>query len=218
MIALKIIGISFAVIILIITVILLSRAKLIMGYTEKKGFEIYFGFWFLKFKIKAKDKKKKKKSGRFAEAFKKRLGLDVFDTEELKNALKEGGISAKITQIAAIIMLFAERIKWFLSKLRGDKLCITAVCGGDSADAAIEYGLVCATVYPLSTFVLDKLNLKKNAESIKIGCDFDGDSYFEFQFVISVKIYHLLKVAVDCLSDLAVIAEKAEVLQNERRD
>ncbi len=217
MIALKIIGISFAVIALLITVILISRAKLIIGYTEKSGFGIYFGFWFFRFKIKAKDKKNKK-SGRFAEAFKKRLGLDVFDTEELKNALKEGSISVKITQIAAVIMLFAERIKWFLSKLRGDKLDVTVVCGGDSADAAIEYGLVCATVYPLSSFVFDKLNLKKNAESIKIGCDFDGDPYFEFKFVISVKICHLLKAAIDCLNDLTAIAQKAEVLQNEHRD
>ncbi len=218
MIALKIIGISFAVIALLIIVILISRAKLIIGCNEENGLEVFFGIWFLKFKVKTKEKKKKKKSGRFANAFKKRLGLDVFDSEELKNALKEGGLSAKIAQIAAVIMLFAERIKWFLSKLRGDEICVKAVCGGDSADAAIEYGLVCATVYPLSAFILDKLNLKKNAENIYIGCNFDGESYFEFKFVVSVKIYHLLKVAADCLNDLAVVAQKAEVLQDEHRN
>ncbi len=219
MIALKIIGITLAVIAVLVFALLISRAKMIVRYTEEDKLELYFGFWFLKFKIKAKEKNetKKKKSGIFIQSFKKRLGLDIFDSEELKNALKEGGLSARISQIAAVVILFLERIKWLISKLRADKLGFTVVCGGDSAHAAIEYGLVCSAVYPFSAFLTNNFNFKKNAEDIKIGCDFDGESFFEFNFGISVRIFHLLKVAVDCLKDISTIAEKAEVLQNERR-
>lgn len=220
MIVLKIIGIILAVIIGLILLILISRIKLLISYTQEKGFRIGFGFWFLRFwknnEEEPKAEKKEKKPSKFAQSLKKRLGLDAFDTEELKKGFSEGSLSEKITQIAAIVMLFFERIKWLFSKIRADKFRILAVCGGDSADAAIEYGIACATVYPLSAYISDNLSFKKNAQDIQLKCNFDGDAYFEFDLTLSVRIYYILKTAIGCLKDLAVIAEKAEVLDNER--
>lgn len=233
MIVLKIIGITLAAIILLIVLILLLRAKVIICYNKEKGFRVGFGVAFLKFMPKSKDKapkneetpkedtaeekpKKEKKKSKLVEKIKKRLGLDVFDFEELKNYFQEGKLSDKIAQIVAIVMLFFDRIKWLFAQLRVDRLGINAVCGGDSAEAALEYGLVCATVYPLSGFITNNINIKKKAENIQIGCDFDGEAYLEFDLTISVKIYHIFKLAIDCLKDLAVIAEKAEVFNNER--
>ena len=220
MIVLKIIGIILAVIIGLIALILISRIKLLISYTQEKGFRIGFGFWFLRFWKKKEEEpkaeKKEKKPSKFAQSFKKRLGLDAFDTEELKDSFSEGSLSEKITQIAAIVMLFFERIKWLFSKIRADKFRILAVCGGDSADAAIEYGVACATVYPLSAYISDNLSFKKNAQDIQLKCNFDGDAYFEFDLTLSVRIYYILKTAIGCLKDLAIIAEQAEVLDNER--
>lgn len=220
MIVLKIIGIILAVIIALIALFMISRIKLLISYTQEKGFRIGFGFWFFRFWKKKEEEpkaeKKEKKPSKFAQSLKKRLGLDAFDTEELKEGFSEGSLSEKITQIAAIVMLFFERIKWLFSKIRADKFRILAVCGGDSADAAIEYGVACATVYPLSAYISDNLNFKKNAQDIQLKCNFDGDAYFEFDLTLSVRIYYILKTAIGCLKDLAVIAEKAEVLDNER--
>ena len=221
MIVLKIIGIILAVIIALIALFMISRIKLLISYTQEKGFRIGFGFWFLRFwksneEKEPKAEKKEKKPSKFAQSLKKRLGLDAFDTEELKKGFSEGSLSEKITQIAAIVMLFFERIKWLFSKIRADKFRILAVCGGDSADAAIEYGVACATVYPLSAYISDNLNFKKNAQDIQLKCNFDGDAYFEFDLTLSVRIYYILKTAIGCLKDLAIIAEKAEVLDNER--
>ena len=223
MIVLKIIGIILAVIIALIALFMISRIKLLISYTQEKGFRIGFGFWFFKFWKKKEEEpkaeksdKKEKKPSKFAQSLKKRLGLDAFDTEELKEGFSEGSLSEKITQIAAIVMLFFERIKWLFSKIRADKFRILAVCGGDSADAAIEYGVACATVYPLSAYISDNLNFKKNAQDIQLKCNFDGDAYFEFDLTLSVRIYYILKTAIGCLKDLAVIAEQAEVLDNER--
>lgn len=220
MIVLKIIGIILAVIIALIALFMISRIKLLISYTQEKGFRIGFGFWFFRFWKKKEEEpkaeKKEKKPSKFAQSLKKRLGLDAFDTEELKEGFSEGSLSEKITQIAAIVMLFFERIKWLFSKIRADKFRILAVCGGDSADAAIEYGVACATVYPLSAYISDNLNFKKNAQDIQLKCNFNGDAYFEFDLTLSVRIYYILKTAIGCLKDLAVIAEKAEVLDNER--
>ena len=221
MIVLKIIGIILAVIIGLIALLLISRIKLLISYTQEKGFRIGFGFWFFRFwksneEEEPKAEKKEKKPSKFAQSLKKRLGLDAFDTEELKEGFSEGSLSEKITQIAAIVILFFERIKWLFSKIRADKFRILAVCGGDSADAAIEYGVACATVYPLSAYISDNLSFKKNAQDIQLKCNFDGDAYFEFDLTLSVRIYYILKTAIGCLKDLAVIAEKAEVLDNER--
>ena len=156
MIVLKIIGIILAVLIALIALILVSRAKLLISYTQEKGFRIGFGIWFLRFwrkdekkPKKKKSEKKEKKPSKFAASFKKRLGLDAFDTDEIKKDFSEGSISEKITELAAVVMLFFGRIKWLFSKIRADKLKILAVCGGDSADAAIEYGVACGRSIPI---------------------------------------------------------------------
>lgn len=216
MVVLKIIGIILATIILLIGLILLVKTKLFVSFSKEKGFDVGFRVLFFKKTLTAK-KHKAKKQSRLGQKIKQWLGLDVFDKEELKKDVENGTISETVTQIITIVMLFFDRIKWLLSKLRVDKLKINAVCGGDSAEAAMEYGLVCASVYPLTAFVTNNINIKKNAEEISIFCNFDGETYLEFDLKISVRNFHLLKAALGCLTDLAVIAQQTEDLNNERR-
>ena len=215
MIVLKIIGIVLATIILLIALVLRLRTKMFVSFSNENGFDCGFKFLFFKRTLKGKDNKAKQ--SKLIRKIKQQLGFDIFDKEELKNNINNGSISETITQIITIVMLFFERIKWLLSKLRVDKLKISAVCGGDSAEAAMEYGLVCASVYPLTAFITNNINIKKNAEEISIFCNFDGETYLEFDLKTSVTNYQFLKVALGCLTDLAVIAQYTEDMNNERR-
>lgn len=223
MIVLKIIGIALAVLVLFIGILLCLRLKLFLGYKKEKGFSFRIGILFLKFggqkKKKAPEKKeltdsasapkKEKKKSRFIEKLKKKFGLDFLDNEDLKQNVEEKGISNLVNKIVTIITLLLGQIKWLLSKFRLEKLRIFAVCSGDdAADAAMDYGLVCSTVYPIVGYIMANVNAKDNAEEILIGCDFDGNTDFEFDFNVSVRIFYIVSALLRSMSNMAAAAEQ----------
>ncbi len=218
MIALKIIGISLAVILGLILLLLLLipclRLKLKLTYGDDGKVRYKIKVLCFSFGGKEKQKKKKKKESRFGKKIKKLFGLDVFDNQD-KTA---NGVSEKVGAAVALITVFAGQIKFIFSKLRLDKLGLLIVCGdGDAADAAMNYGLVCASVYPLIGYLTANINTKKDAEKVRIGCDFDGDSRIEFDIIISVRIYCLLSAFMNAMGDMTNTGEKNTEVTNEQR-
>lgn len=210
MVVLEIIGIALAVILGLIILTMLLRLKFVIEFSEEK--KLRFRMKILCFSFGGKNKKKNKKPSRLAQRLKKKFGLDVFDSEEFKRDVEQGILSDKVSRIVTLVMLFAGQIKWLFSKLRLDKLALLIICGGgDAADAAMEYGLICASVYPMAGYLTANINAKKDAEDIRIGCDFDGEARLEFKLIISIRIYNLLIAVLRALSDLATAAEKTEV-------
>lgn len=206
MIALKIIGIALAVIVLLIALILALRIKVMIGYSPENKFRFRIKILCFTFGGKKKNKQDKKPS-RFSQWIKKKLGTEPPEDDEETDKQKKS-ISDKVTKIVTFITVFIDEFKWLFTKMRLDKLRILAVCsGGDASDAAMDYGLVCATVYPLVAYVTGNINTKNNAEEVQIGCDFDGNGYFEFDIHISIRTIHLLRAAMRALSDLADVAE-----------
>ncbi len=205
MIVLKIIGIVLAVIVLLIALILALRVKVMIGYSPENKFR--FRIKILCFTFGGKKKKKKdKKPSRVSLWIKKKLGTEP--PEESEEDKQKKSISDKVTKVVTFVTIFVDEFKWLFSKMRLDKLKIFAVCsGGDASDAAMDYGLVCATVYPLIAYITGNVNTKKNAEEVQIGCDFDGNGYFEFDIHISIRTIHLLRAAIRALGDLADVAE-----------
>lgn len=224
MIALKIIGIALAVIAVFIGIVLCLRIKLMLGYDKDNGFSFRVGVLCFKFggkKKKPSEKKKeeqekapseqkpKKKPNRFIQKLKNKLGLDFLDNEDIKQNVEEKGVSSLVNKIATVITLLLGQIKWLLSKFRLDKLRIFAICSGDdAADAAMDYGLVCSTVYPLVGYIMANVNAKENAEEIQIGCDFDGNTDFEFELYVSVRTIYIVKALMRSMSNMASAAEK----------
>ena len=184
--------------------------KLVIEFSEEN--KLIFRIKILCFSFGGKKKRKNKKPSKLTQKLKKRFGLDVFDSEEFKKDIEQGILSDKVNRIVALVMLFAGQIKWLFSKLRLDKLALFIICGGDdAADAAMEYGLICASVYPMAGYITANINAKKDAEDIRIGCDFDGEAKLEFKLIISIRIYNLLIAALRALGDMAIAAEKTEV-------
>lgn len=217
MVALKIIGISLAVILGLIVLLLLLipclRLRLCLTYGQDGRLRYKIKVLCFSFGGKKKAKKKKKES-KIGKKIKKLFGLEVFDNQD-KTA---SGVSEKVGTAVALITVFAGQIKFIFSKLRLEKLGLLIICGdGDAADAAMDYGLVCASVYPLVGYLTASINTKKGAENVRIGCDFDGDSKIEFDIRISVRIRHLLSAFINAMGDMAEISENSTEVTNEQR-
>ncbi len=211
MVALKITAISLgailAFIILALIFISLLRLKLILTYGEDGKINFKVKVLCFTFGGKSKKPKKKKKPSKLAQRLKKRFGLDIFDDQDGAKA----PISEKVNYIVALIMIFAGQIKFIFSKLRLDRLYALIICGdGDAADAAMNYGLACAAVYPMVGYLTANVNTKKGAEEVRIGCDFDGLSRLEFQLIISIKIYNLIFAAAGAMNDMTALAERTD--------
>ncbi len=222
MIALKIIGITLSVILLLLILILILKVRFIINF--KKGESVKFAIGFLCFKFGNKEKKpkeeqnqapeKEKKPNKFVERLKKKLGLDI----DLKEDAQNGDISDSVNKIITLLTLLSSQLKWLVKKLRIDVLRILIICGGgDAADTAMDYGTVCAVVYPFFGYVTENLNLKKDAEELNIGCDFEGESHFEFDITVSVRIFYIVKAALSGLLDMAENARLIEEATNEQQ-
>lgn len=201
MIVLKIIGVILAAIPALILIFLLLRVKIMFSYTPENEPKLYIKLLFFTFGKKKKDPKKDnktKKPSKILLKIQKRLGIDVFASgEALKQNVDESGISGTAEKVATVISLLAGQIFWLLKRFRLDKLRILAVCGGgDAADAAMDYGLVCAAVYPLAGYLTSNIRTAKNADDVQIVCDFDGDPHFEFDLFVSVRIIHLVRAVL----------------------
>lgn len=232
MIVLKIIGITLGVILALLILALALNIKLILGFTkdsEPKFLVKVLCFTFGKRKKpkteqqvskepKEPKKAKEKKPNKFLEKLKKKFGLDFLGSEDFKQNVDEAGISGVVSKVVAIVTMLAGQLKWLLAKFRLDKLKIIAVCsGGDAADAAMDYGLVCASVYPLVGYLTANINKKKDAEEVAIGCDFDGNSYFDFELIVSVRTIHIVRALIRSMSDMAEIAENMEANNEQQR-
>lgn len=217
--ALKIIGFVLAVIALLVFTLLMIRAKLILSYSPQSGFKFRAKYLFFTFGQKKKTKKKKKnaKESKFAQWLKKKLGFELpEESQELRQDPEKKGIYDKVTTVVTLVTLLADEFIWLFKKLRLDKLRVLAICSGDDAsDTAMDYGLVCAIVYPMVGYLTANINAKKNAEEVQIGCDFDGNTHFEFELAVSIKTIHLLRAVLRGLKDFSEIA--AETTEEAKR-
>lgn len=203
MVILKIVGILLLVLIALICIILSLRLKLIFDYSTKSEPKFYIGVLFFKFRINKKDKpKKEKKESKFVSKIKKILRIDVLsDGDSLKHNAEETGISNTVNKVITAVSLIAGEAVWLLKRFKLHKLRFIAVCGGgDAADAAMDYGLVCSLVYPFAGYIDASLKTKKNAQDIRIYCDFENDSSFDFYIFLSVRIFHIIRALLRNLS------------------
>lgn len=211
MIFLKILGITLAVIVILIIILLLSRAKIIIGYAPDTGilFRIKYLFFTLYDNKKPKKKKdNKKKRFDISAILKKKLGLEL-DDESLSDEEKaKKSIYEKVSTVVLLVTVLSDEFVWLFKRLRLDRLHVIAICSGDdAAESATDYGLVCAAVYPLVGYLMGNINAKKGAEDVQIGCDFDGNGYFECEITVSVRLMFIIRTLIKSLGDLMEVAQ-----------
>lgn len=191
MLAVKIILIALCALFLLITAILLLDLKLIFAFDTNGRLELNASL--LSYRLY--DIKSKKPSSKFGRYLKRIFGIEALtDTEEIKKDAQESGVSDTVTRLITILSLLAGQIAWLLKRVRVKKLHLLAICGGgDAADAAMDYGLVCAAVYPFVGYLETSTQLSDKANDVQVGCDFENEPHFETEIIVKIRLFHVLR-------------------------
>ena len=122
-------------------------------------------------------------------------GLDKISVDVLKGKVKTGGVSVTVEETARILLSLLGELRGILKYCVAKKLYIDVICTADDpADAATNFGLCSAFVYPVAGFLKSELGrVSKRGESITVRCDFEGtEDTFDYHLVIRVRVFRLL--------------------------
>ncbi len=203
------------VVIVLIGAFLLLPIHIIFGNSQG---EFRFVVKIAGVKVAKLPKDNKKKNDNFmSKALKKAFGIKDDEQAALNKAGskdKKQGLAVSVGDILRIVGNTLTEIKGLLRHITVKKLTLNIKCTGeDAADAAINYGKVCAVVYPFLTLVHTTFKVKKRGEKVNLLCDYDGDKdSFLFSVMLSVGVGRVLATATK-----VIFKEIAERLKNESK-
>lgn len=114
---------------------------------------------------------------------------------------KKHGFAGAVKEIFILIKAVIQRLKGSLKHIAIRRLCLDIkVASGDAATTAIEYGAVCAAVYPVLTLIDGIANVKM--KNINVFSDFNsGESHFGFSVIVRVRVIYLIVMAFGVFSE-----------------
>ena len=131
----------------------------------------------------------------------------------IKKSIKEKGIAATVSELSDVLRTVIGK----LGKLAGHirvrifKLDITAATD-DPAVTAIEYGGICAAVFPVISMLRNLLKFNDRGTEISIKSDFcGGKPDFRLDAKIKLRLWFILTAAVSILIKLVKIKLSGEI-------
>ena len=189
MLALKILGGVLGGILLLIAVILALPVSVILLRDGERPFLILYRFlWFTFGEEPDPDNPVTK-------AAVKVLGLDRLESvDKLKQETDRNGVAETAGDLALVLKELLGRVIWILPRCKVKTLRIRSMSAGeDAAAVAMDYGMVCAVVYPLIGWIESALRVSRRGKKVEIGCDYDAEeSTFEMNVRLSVRIWTVL--------------------------
>lgn len=118
-----------------------------------------------------------------------------------KRLKKKLGFAGAVKELFAFIKAVLKRLKGVLRHLYFKKLRVDIkVASGDAADTAIQYGAVCAAVYPVLSFIDTSSNVQM--KQIDVSADFKSESSeMAFSVIVKMRIIFLIRGAFALLSE-----------------
>lgn len=187
------IGILISAVILLLVIILFFNVGVIIEYKDSLSFKIKVAFFdltkhILKDNKSEKDTDDKKKK---ASPVKKRA-------DEVKESIpKQEKKSLDIPYILGLISRFIEEVKkGFFKKIVIQKARIHIVSAGeDAAQTAINYGRICAALYPIIGFIDNECRVKK--KDIRVQADFtQPKSTADIYLHLKLRSFHIALLAL----------------------
>lgn len=199
MVILKIIGWILACLTLLILLLLLLSVDLILRFDEKKGFQVkvrVLGITFGGKPKKEKPKKEKKPESEFVKSIKRYFGIShLGNMEEAKNTIQKKGFSETVSETVELFMLLLNRVFWLIKRCRVPYCRITAVSGGE--DAALDYGVSCAVLYPMTAYLQEQMNLNPKKLKLELRCDYAREKgTFELDLAVRLRVLHAVRALV----------------------
>lgn len=195
MIVLKVIGIIVAVIALLAALLLLLPLDILLQADNQNGFSFHVRFLGIRFGGENESKQQPPKGENpLVKAVKKSLGISHLESAKaLRSTVEQHGTAVTVKETVELIILFVDRLVWVVKRCRVPKCRILSVSGGENA--AIEYGIACATVYPLVTHLQNNTYLRQRGLRVEVRCDYQQpQSHHGLELVVRLKTVHLLRV------------------------
>lgn len=206
MIVLKIIGIVLLIVLIILALILVCPVGIIVS-NRGKDFELFVKVLFLKIPINAEqdqpekpkkpeykhaEKKPKKKNKGFLQNILDSLGISKLTN--FKKDTEKQGFADTIGDTISVITNIIKQIVGLFKHIKIKKLFLNCICGGeDAAQTAMDYGIACAAIYPLSGYLHSIIKVNSRKEQINVQCDFSReDTKFEFETLLSVQVIFIV--------------------------
>lgn len=199
--------IILGVITVILFIILFAPVETSVSYFDEFKFKISF----LKIPVYKSSEKKKKVESQAVRDEKR-------EEPKAKNyfvRLKEKhGFTQSIKLLMGFTLDVLKAIKWLLKHITINKVRLQILIGtADAASTAIEYGVICNAVYPVTAALS---SAEVGFKEINVNADFEGQkSDFGFSLAVKLQIFYLLIAAIKIL----ILWKKfiTENLENERK-
>ena len=196
MVVLKIIGWIFAGLLLLLLGISLLPVDLLLQSDGVQGFRVRVRILGIAFGGGEKKPKKKKPESALVKALKKSLGLShLGNADTVRSTVKTHGFSMTLKDTVETFLLLLDRVLWILKHCKIPYCRITAVSAGE--DAALDYGIACATLYPLAGYLQERMGMNPKKLKMDIRCDYGlPEGKFELDLAVRIRVYHALSALV----------------------
>lgn len=189
-------------------ILLLCLALFLLPISAIINYDDEFSFYLrvLGIKIKLPEKKEDKKDSKGDKKPKKK--------GKIGKKIKKDGVLKTIKEYIEFAKKIAEKTRHLLKKVRvRDFKLRISVGGADAAWTAIEYGAVCAVVYPFLRYLYSIIDFR--AKQVDIVSDFDNkESNITFHIRLTAGLFALLTAAYGIYEEYRMLTEEK---QNERK-
>ena len=192
-------------IILILVLLLVSSIKLKISVS--KDISVTASYLFFKYRILPKDKSKKP-----SQKDKKR----PFDS--LKKLVKENGFVGAVKEVLGIFKAIIKAIGKSAKHIRVKRFDLRIVAASDDpAKTGIEYGALCAVVFPTVKALQDTFKWNNNHTRVFIDSDFSGvEPKIMLESELKLKVWYIICVGFNVLIDV-VKKRLSKVLNNQNK-
>lgn len=188
--ALLIIGIILGALALLITAICLLPVYVYIYYDEENSLQLRYR---LLWKVFGEDPNP---NSPILKLLKELSGVAKFDSvKSIKETVSDSGVSYTLKQVGDVLISLLRQLVWLLPRCRVRKLELRAICAeGEPDEAAMEYGKLCATVYPIVGIVDNIIPINRRKLLLDLRCDFEAEkSDFALTAVIRARLGSALR-------------------------
>lgn len=130
------------------------------------------------------------------------LGLSQYTSAgNLKKSISEKGLPATLKHFASILKLVFSTLGRVARKFRVCRARLEVVTAGENA--AMEYGIVSAVLYPLAAFLQNRTRVKDRAVKADVRCDFEGtEGDISYDLLLRIFVGNLIPILLRILKTL----------------
>ncbi|MBQ3217059.1 MAG: hypothetical protein IJB35_04495 [Oscillospiraceae bacterium] len=183
--ALMIIGIVLGALALLIALICLLPVYVYVYYDEENSLQLRYRLLWMVFGEEPDP------NNPILRLVKDLTGIAKFESlGSVKKTVSSSGISYTVQQFLEVLLSLLRQVVWLLPRCRLRKLELEAICAGNEPDdTAMEYGRLCAAVYPLVGVVDRIMPINRRKLRLDLRCDFEAaKSGFSLEAVIRTHV------------------------------